>query len=61
MGHSEVVDGVIKDGLWDPYSNVHMGTCAELCAKCAQAPADNCVMNLACPLHNSIHQRHAPH
>lgn len=37
MGHSEVVDGVIKDGLWDPYSNVHMGICAELCARCAAA------------------------
>lgn len=33
MGHSEVVDGVIKDGLWDPYQNVHMGICAELCAR----------------------------
>eukprot|EP00195_Chlamydomonas_chlamydogama_P013638 CAMPEP_0202892320 /NCGR_PEP_ID=MMETSP1392-20130828/2047_1 /ASSEMBLY_ACC=CAM_ASM_000868 /TAXON_ID=225041 /ORGANISM="Chlamydomonas chlamydogama, Strain SAG 11-48b" /LENGTH=404 /DNA_ID=CAMNT_0049576217 /DNA_START=124 /DNA_END=1338 /DNA_ORIENTATION=+ len=32
MGHGEVVDGLIKDGLWDPYSNIHMGSCAELCA-----------------------------
>jgi acetyl-CoA C-acetyltransferase len=23
---------MISDGLWDPYKNVHMGTCAELCA-----------------------------
>eukprot|EP00955_Chlamydomonas_euryale_P111795 366090-Chlamydomonas_euryale.AAC.10 len=22
MGHGEVVDGLIKDGLWDPYSQV---------------------------------------
>uniref|UniRef100_A0A7R9YUI8 acetyl-CoA C-acetyltransferase n=1 Tax=Chlamydomonas euryale TaxID=1486919 RepID=A0A7R9YUI8_9CHLO len=32
MGHGEVVDGLIKDGLWDPYSQVHMGACAEMCA-----------------------------
>jgi acetyl-CoA C-acetyltransferase len=23
----------VTDGLWDPYSNQHMGNCAELCAK----------------------------
>eukprot|EP00879_Flechtneria_rotunda_P004557 GHRR01004812.1.p1 GENE.GHRR01004812.1~~GHRR01004812.1.p1 ORF type:complete len:349 (+),score=112.25 GHRR01004812.1:706-1752(+) len=33
LGHWEIVDGLIKDGLWDPYSNVHMGNCAELCAE----------------------------
>lgn len=24
---------VVQDGLWDPYGDVHMGMCAELCAK----------------------------
>lgn len=33
MGHSEVVDGIIKDGLWDPYGNKHMGSCGETCAR----------------------------
>ena len=33
MGHQKIVDGMIKDGLWDPYGDVHMGNCAELCAK----------------------------
>ncbi len=33
LGHAEVVDAVIKDGLWDPYGNAHMGTCAELCSR----------------------------
>jgi acetyl-CoA C-acetyltransferase len=33
MGHSQVVDSMIQDGLWDPYKNQHMGMCAELCAK----------------------------
>ena len=22
---------MIKDGLWDPYKDTHMGNCAELC------------------------------
>lgn len=29
LGDSTLVDGMIKDGLWDPYENVHMGECAE--------------------------------
>jgi acetyl-CoA C-acetyltransferase len=33
MGNAELTDGMIHDGLWDPYSNVHMGNCGELCAK----------------------------
>jgi len=31
MGNASVVDSMIKDGLWDPYGDVHMGNCAELC------------------------------
>ena len=33
MGHGQVVDGMIKDGLWDAYNDFHMGNAAELCAK----------------------------
>jgi acetyl-CoA C-acetyltransferase len=33
LGHGQVIDSLIQDGLWDPYKNVHMGDCAELCAK----------------------------
>ncbi len=33
MGHKEIMDTMIHDGLWDPYNNIHMGNCAELCAK----------------------------
>jgi len=33
MGPLDTVDTMIHDGLWDPYSNQHMGNCAELCAK----------------------------
>jgi acetyl-CoA C-acetyltransferase len=32
MGNQQVVDGMIHDGLWDPYGNVHMGTCGDKCA-----------------------------
>jgi len=33
LGNGEVVDSMIKDGLWDVYNNIHMGSCAESCAK----------------------------
>lgn len=33
LGHQQVVDSMVHDGLWDPYGNVHMGDCAEQCAK----------------------------
>jgi len=32
LGHGKLVDSMIHDGLWDPYGDVHMGNCAELCA-----------------------------
>lgn len=33
LGHAQVVDGMIHDGLWDVYNNFHMGSAAELCAR----------------------------
>nr|AQZ26752.1 acetyl-CoA acetyltransferase [Eucommia ulmoides] len=32
LGHDSVVDGMLKDGLWDVYNDFGMGVCAELCA-----------------------------
>lgn len=32
LGHGELTDGLIKDGLWDVYNDFHMGVAAELCA-----------------------------
>ncbi len=32
MGDGKIVDGMIFDGLWDPYGNVHMGSCGDKCA-----------------------------
>ena len=33
LGDVKMVDGMVKDGLTDVYNNVHMGVCAEKCAK----------------------------
>ena len=33
LGHGQVTDGIIKDGLWDPYNNYHMGEAGELCSR----------------------------
>lgn len=33
LGNGEIVDTVVYDGLWDKYNNIHMGSCAEKCAK----------------------------
>ncbi len=33
MGDGEIIDSMIRDGLWDPYDDYHMGNCAELCAE----------------------------
>lgn len=32
IGHQQVVDSMVHDGLWDPYNQIHMGSCAEKCA-----------------------------
>ncbi|MCC7403179.1 MAG: thiolase family protein [Bdellovibrionales bacterium] len=33
MGHVQAMDSMIRDGLWDPYNNWHMGNAAELCVR----------------------------
>lgn len=33
LGHGEVQDLIVLDGLWDVYNQIHMGSCAEVCAK----------------------------
>jgi acetyl-CoA C-acetyltransferase len=32
MGHGEIIDSMIRDGLWDVYNNLHMGVCGDRCA-----------------------------
>ena len=40
MGDAQLVDSMIKDGLWDVYNNFHMGNAAELCAKECAVPRE---------------------
>jgi acetyl-CoA C-acetyltransferase len=32
MGDGSLIDSMLKDGLWDVYNNIHMGSCAEIVA-----------------------------
>ena len=32
LGHGNLIDSMIFDGLWDVYNDIHMGSCAEICA-----------------------------
>ncbi len=32
LGNGQIIDGLVKDGLWDVYKDYHMGNAAELCA-----------------------------
>ncbi|MBI3766802.1 MAG: acetyl-CoA C-acetyltransferase, partial [Ignavibacteriales bacterium] len=40
MGNAQLVDSMVKDGLWDVYNDFHMGNAAELCAKECNVPRD---------------------
>jgi len=33
LGPGNIEDGIIKDGLWDPYNNFHMGNAGEICSR----------------------------
>ena len=33
LGHTELEDSIITDGLWDVYNDKHMGSCAETCVR----------------------------
>lgn len=32
MGHGQLIDSMIRDGLWDVLNDMHVGLCGELCA-----------------------------
>ena len=32
LGHGNLIDSMIFDGVWDVYNDIHMGSCAEICA-----------------------------
>ena len=33
LGHGQLTDSLITDGLWDVYNDFHMGSAAEICAR----------------------------
>ena len=33
FGHDEIIDSILKDGLWDPYNDCAMGSCGEILSK----------------------------
>ena len=40
LGHGQLIDSMIRDGLWDVYNDFHMGNAAELCARECHIPRD---------------------
>jgi len=40
MGHAQLIDSMIKDGLWDVYNDFHMGIAGELCSKECGVPRE---------------------
>jgi acetyl-CoA C-acetyltransferase len=32
LGHGQIIDGIIRDGLWDTYNDYHMGNAGEVCS-----------------------------
>jgi acetyl-CoA C-acetyltransferase len=32
LGNGNIIDGILRDGLWDPYNDYHMGNAGELCS-----------------------------
>lgn len=40
LGNGELVDSLVKDGLWDVYNDYHMGNAAELCASECNVPRE---------------------
>jgi len=36
LGHGQILDSLLRDGLIDAYNDCHMGECAELCAETYQ-------------------------
>jgi acetyl-CoA C-acetyltransferase len=59
MGHGELVDSMIKDGLWDVYNNIHMGQATETLCKeknITRAEQDNHAIESYTRAKNAIEQ-----
>lgn len=60
LGHQQLLDALVHDGLWDPYNNKHMGSCTEEAAKkygFTQAEQDAFAINSYQKALNSINQK----
>ena len=33
MGHGQLIDSMIRDGLWEVFNDCHVGVCGEICAE----------------------------
>ena len=40
LGHGELIDSLVTDGLWDVYNDFHMGSAAELCSRECNVPRE---------------------
>jgi len=40
LGHAQLIDSMIKDGLWDVYNDFHMGNAGEICARECSIPRE---------------------
>ncbi len=40
LGHGELIDSMVHDGLWDVYENFHMGCCGEAVAEKYEIPRE---------------------
>ena len=40
LGHGELIDSMVTDGLWDVYNDFHMGSAAELCSRECNVPRE---------------------
>ncbi|KAI5669286.1 hypothetical protein M9H77_19139 [Catharanthus roseus] len=54
LGHDTLVDGMMKDGLWDVYNDCRMGVCAEICAEQHGITREDQSMYLWCLMCQSI-------
>ena len=49
VGHIQLKDVMVSDGLWDPYKDISMGSCAEFCADELSITREAQVVHWFCP------------
>ncbi len=61
MGNGTLLDLMIHDGLWDPYSNVHMGNCGDATARELNFSREELDVYSAESLHRALAAQKAGH